>query len=154
MVWTARDYYHSTEKRTKMYDHVKQLAGRFSTLFVGYSLVDYNFNNIYYELQESLGEYLARSYPVIPVPANKAPYIDRDYERRDMVLIDDKFDTFFLSRTDHACLLSGDTLAIALEELARPDVVQLLGAYARNLPPGVQAELHASGFPIPWSPVE
>ncbi|MBN2286271.1 MAG: SIR2 family protein [Tissierellales bacterium] len=48
MVLTAKDYYFSTKKRRKMYEHIKQLAGRFSTLFIGYSLVDYNFNNIYY----------------------------------------------------------------------------------------------------------
>ncbi len=54
MVLTAKDYYSSTKKRSEMYSRIRQLAGRFSTVFAGYSLVDYNFNNIYYELREYL----------------------------------------------------------------------------------------------------
>lgn len=149
MVLTARDYYHSMKKRKKMYEHIKQLAGKFSTLFMGYSLVDYNFNNIYYELQETLGEYLARSYSVIPVPANKAPYLDRVYERRDIALFDDKFDTFMLSLVDHAGLLSSKVVETVVEELSRTDVVQRLGNYARNLPPVIQTEIGKKGIVIP-----
>lgn len=149
MVLTAKDYYYSTKKRKKMYEQVKQLAGKFSTLFVGYSLVDYNFNNIYYELQETLGDYLARSYSVIPVPSHKARYLQRVYQRRDITLLDDKFDTFLIALANEAGVLTSAATSLTIEELSRPNVVQRLGLYARGLPVPIIDELTAKSITIP-----
>jgi hypothetical protein len=150
MVLTAKDYYHSMKKRKLMYDQIRQLVGKVSTLFVGYSLVDYNFNNIYYELQETLGNYLARSYSVFPVPAHKSRYLERVYQQRDIALIDDKFDTFFLILSHEAGFVNGQVQDMTLEELSRPNVVQSLGpTYARRLPPNIQTELTNRSIEIP-----
>jgi hypothetical protein len=148
MVLTAKDYYHSMKKRRQIYDHIAALAGEFSTLFVGYSLNDYNFNNLYYELQETLREYLSRSYSVTPVPKNQAVYLRRVYERRDISLIDDKFDTFMISLVQAASRFSPEARRVTIEELIRPNVVQQLGSYAENLPADIKAELMAKGVVI------
>lgn len=148
MVLTAKDYYHSMKKRRQMYDHIGALAGRFSTLFVGYSLNDYNFNNLYYELQETLREFLSRSYSVTPVPKNQAVYLHRVYERRDISLIDDKFDTFMISLVQAANRFSPEARRVTIEELLRPNVVQQLGSYVEHLPLDIKAELTAKGVVI------
>jgi hypothetical protein len=150
MVLTAKDYYASTKKRAEMYSRIKHLAGRFSTVFVGYSLVDYNFNNLYYELRATLEDYLARSYSVIPIPSHKARYLTRVYQRRDIELVDDKFDTFMCRLVDAAGLLVGSTLDLAVEELMRPHVLHRFGsAYSSKLPPAILTELKLRGVTLP-----
>lgn len=149
MVLTAKDYYESTKTREKMYAHVTTLAERFCTLFVGYSLVDYNFNNIYFELQERLEKYLAESWSVIPVPAHKAYYMNEVYSRRSITLIDDKFDTFLIRLAFEAGLMDLPTTDLTVGELLRPQVVQALGTYARALPPTIAAEVQNKGVAIP-----
>jgi hypothetical protein len=150
MVLTAKDYYYSTKKRGEMYARIQQLAGRLSTVFVGYSLVDYNFNNIYYELRESLGDYLARSYSVIPIPSHKKKYLDRVYQRRDIEIIDDKFDTFLCHLALQAGLLTGLAFDVAVEELARPHVLHRVGGtYVQKLPAPLLTALTGKGLTIP-----
>ncbi len=149
MVLTAKDYYFSTKKRQEIYSRVRSLAGEFSTLFVGYSLVDYNFNNIYYELRESVGDYLARSYTVIPIPSHKEKYLHRVYRRRDIELIDDKFDTFLVSLCEQAGTLDGPLFDVTVEELARPHVVQRIGAYSSHFPDAIKSELNSRGISTP-----
>jgi len=149
MVLTAKDYFNSTKKRVEIYSHIRSLAGRFSTLFVGYSLVDYNFNNIYYEIRDTLNDYMARSYSVIPVPSNKSKYIDRVYSRRDIELVDDKFDTFMAALIEQSGMLTPEAIDLAVDELARPHVVARLGTYAQGLPREVQNRLIARGVAIP-----
>jgi SIR2-like domain len=149
MVLTAKDYFNATKKRVEIYNRIKHLAGKFSTLFVGYSLVDYNFNNIYYELRDQLDDFMARSYTVIPVPSNKAKYMDRVYSKRDIELIDDKFDTFIAALVEQAGFMSPAVKDLAIEELKRPQVVTRLGTYAQGLPPTIQSDLISSGIAIP-----
>jgi hypothetical protein len=149
MVLTAKDYFNATKKRVEIYNRVKHLAGKFSTLFVGYSLVDYNFNNIYYELRDQLDDFMARSYTVIPVPGNKAKYMDRAYSKRDIELIDDKFDTFIAALVEQAGFMTPTVRSFAIEELKRPQVVPKLGTYAQGLPIAMQTDLIANGIAIP-----
>jgi hypothetical protein len=149
MVLTPRDYYYSTKKRIHIYDRIQKLAQKFSTLFVGYSLVDYNFNNIYYELQENLRNYLARSYSVIPVAPHKSKYLERVYQKRGIVLIDDKFDTFCVALVDAAGAMTPELQRFLVDALARPNVVQKLGSYASQLPQSIRDDLTARGISVP-----
>jgi hypothetical protein len=149
MVLTAKDYYYSTKKRGEMYRRIQQLAGKLSTVFVGYSLVDYNFNNIYYELRDSLGDYLARSYSVIPIPSHKEPYLTRVYQRRDIELLDDKFDTFLCGLVETAGLLKSGAFDLTIEELMRTHVLSRLGSHAKKLPVKILDELIKRGLTIP-----
>jgi len=134
LVLTPRDYYLSIKKRRAMYDHIKKLSERFVTLFVGYSLTDYNFNNIYYELHGTLKEYVMQSYTVFPVDKEKADHIKRVYAGRNITLIDDMFDTFMLTLAAETGLLSGPACDVAADELARPSVLSKLKTYASALP--------------------
>jgi hypothetical protein len=149
LVLTPRDYYVSIKKRRAMYDHIKQLAERFATLFVGYSLTDYNFNNIYYELHGTLQDYVMQSYTVFPVDKEKADHIRRVYARRNITLIDDMFDTFMLTLAGEAGLLSGETCDVAADELARPSVLPKLKTYASALPECVRDRLRSRRIAVP-----
>lgn len=148
LVLTPKDYYNSTTKRKHIYDEIRDLAGKFSTLFIGYSLVDYNFNNIYYELREKLQDYLSRSYSVGPLAPHKKNYMEQVYERRDIRLIDDKFDSFVLRLADELGFLSDRAVFdLVIAELIRPEVLNRLGPqYQADLPPSVRHELTARGY--------
>jgi hypothetical protein len=147
LVLTARDYYNSTTKRKRIYDEIRDLAGKGSTLFIGYSLVDYNFNNIYYELQEKLQDYLSRSYSVGPLAPHKKHYMEQVFQRRDIKLIDDKFDSFMIRLASEAELLRDpEVFEVVVAELSRPEVVNRLGGqYVNELPSEVRNELVARG---------
>ncbi|MDR3636359.1 MAG: SIR2 family protein [Isosphaeraceae bacterium] len=147
LVLTARDYYNSTTKRKRIYDEVRELAGNFSTLFIGYSLVDYNFNNIYYELGEKLRDYLSRSYSVGPVAPHKKHYLEQVFQRRDIKLIDDKFDSFVIRLADKVGVLAApEVFEVVIAELSRPEVLNRLGSqYINELPSAVRNELVARG---------
>lgn len=151
LVLTPKDYYLSTQKRKDMYDHIKKLAGKFSTLFVGYSLEDYNFNNIFHELQDTLGKYLAQSYTVMPVSAPKARHMEKVYPLRGITLIDDKFDTFMIKLADSAGSLINQAASTTVEELNRPNVLTRLGAYADALPTQITGSLAKSAASSPGS---
>jgi hypothetical protein len=149
LVLTPRDYYLSITKRRAMYDYIKQLAERFCTLFVGYSLTDYNFNNIYYELRGTLQDYVMQSYTVFPVDKQKADHINRVYAQRNITLIDDTFDTFMLTLASEAGLLTGTASDVAADELARPSVLAKLRSYASTLPESVRETLRSRGITMP-----
>jgi hypothetical protein len=128
LVLTPKDYYNSTTKRKRIYEEIKELAGKVSTLFIGYSLIDYNFNNIYYELRDKMQDYLSRSYSVGPLASHKRTYMEQVYQRRDIHLIDDKFDSFMIRLADEIGLLgTAEVFDLVIAELARPDVLNRLG---------------------------
>jgi len=141
MVLTPRDYSLSIKKRGAIYHHIRQLAESFVTVFVGYSLADYNFNNLYYELQSTLQEYVLQSYAVLPIPAQKAKYMERSYAERRITLIDDKSDTFMLSLAHEAGLLTERVCEVAVDELSRPSVLSRIGAYGDSIPRCVRDRL-------------
>lgn len=143
MVLTPRDYYFSIQKRRAIYDHIRELAQSFVTIFVGYSFDDYTFNNIFYELQTTLHEYLLQSYAVVPVPIQKAKYMERSYAERRITLINDKAETFLLSLAHQAGLLTEHVSDVAVEELLRPAVLTRLGSYAASLPEPIRDRMPA-----------
>lgn len=147
LVLTAKDYYHSTTKRRKMYNEIRELTGKFSTLFVGYSLTDYNFNNIFYELRDVLQDFLARSYSVGPISPSKRKYLEAVYTRRDIQLIDEKFDTFMINLADEFGLLNDNKIVdLIIKELAKPNVADRLGQqYQSGLPQIIKNELSVRG---------
>ena len=54
-VLTLRDYWESGRKHRALYERIKSLISDGIVLFVGYSLTDYNFNNLLFEIEEDLG---------------------------------------------------------------------------------------------------
>jgi len=151
LVLTARDYYNSTTKRKRINSEIRDLASKYSTLFIGYSLVDYNFNNIYYELGESLKTYLSRSYSVGPLAPHKKSYMEQVFQRRDITMIDDKFDSFVIRLADEfGFLATPGVFDLLITEFSRPDVVNRLGSqYVAELPSKIRNELIARGLVTP-----
>jgi len=138
MVLTKKDYFRSVQKRSAIYGHIRELAQSYVTLFLGYSLEDYSFNNLYYELQTMRDDYFPQSYTVQPLRQQKAEYMRRSYAKRHMTLIDDMAETFIMSLTDASGLLTDDVQATAIDELARPAVRDRLREYAASLPEPVR----------------
>ncbi len=98
MVITSRDYFESEDLRKGMYARIEELARNNTTLFVGYSLNDYTFRNIYFRLFSNLGEYKMRSYCVglVGNPTQFRWMSTTFNENFNTTLIDDTFDTFML----------------------------------------------------------
>ena len=112
-------------------------------MFIGYSLTDYTFNNIYYELQEELGGYLRRSYSVSPLYSEKKIYLESVLKKRRIELIDEKFDTFMLILSDEFNLLDNPkVMKVIVQELSREGVIEKLGSiYINRLPEVLRIEL-------------
>lgn len=98
MVITSRDYLDSEELRKAMYARIRDLARDNTTVFVGYSLADYTFRNIFYRLFSELGEWTMRSFNVGPVSsALQFQWMSRSFDANfKTTLVDDHFDTFML----------------------------------------------------------
>lgn len=67
MVLTSQDYAHSEHLRRDIYTAIRSLASTNTTVFVGYSLADYTFRNMYYRLFLDLGSWAYQSYAVTPM---------------------------------------------------------------------------------------
>jgi hypothetical protein len=98
MVLTSIDYFESEKKRPKIFTAVKYLSGQCTTLFVGYSMNDYTFRNIYFTLYSQLGQWTKRSYSVTPYDSPKrlqwsARAMDKNFNT---TVLDDSFDSFML----------------------------------------------------------
>ena len=141
LVLTQKDYHLSIQKRQAIYSHIRELAQSHVTLFIGYSLEDYSFNNLYYELQAARQEYMPQSYAVQPLRREKAPYMTRSYASRRITLVDDKAEPFMVSLAHRAELLSDIVSDVAVTELSRPDVLKRLGEYADSLPASIRERL-------------
>jgi SIR2-like protein len=101
MVLTSLDYFESERIRKAIYESVRSLARDCSTVFVGYSLNDHTFRNIFYTLYQELGQWAARSYSVGPI--DNPTYeewltrsMDENFKTR---VINESFDTFMLRLT-------------------------------------------------------
>jgi hypothetical protein len=102
MILTSKDYFESEQKREKIYQDIKSLAKECSTIFIGYSMQDYTFRNMYYKLTEKLGSWMKESFNVgTMTQQNKhekyGQWITRSMEKNfNTTLISDTFDTFML----------------------------------------------------------
>jgi len=103
MVLTSLDYFKSEGIRKSIFDAIRSLAKECSTVFVGYSLSDYTFRNIFYTLYEELGQWASRSYSVGPIS-------DPTYERWLMRSMDENYKTRVVNESFDTCMLR---LAIA-----------------------------------------
>lgn len=98
MVLTSEDYYKSKKVRAKIYDAIRSISRECTTLFVGYSLADYTFKNLFYDLNAELGGWASRSYSIGPDDQSlrfgwRSKSMDRAFNT---TLINDYFDTFML----------------------------------------------------------
>lgn len=101
MVLTSQDYFKSEKLRKDMYGAIRALANDCSTVFIGYSLTDYTFRNIFYTLYEELGQWTSRSYSVGPIDNPQyRKWLTRSMEDNfKTYVIDETFDTFMLRLT-------------------------------------------------------
>ncbi len=136
MVVTSVDYFHSENLRGGMFDALRTLARECTTVFVGYSLDDFTFRNIFYTLQAEQGDWSSRAYSVAPIAdplylrwLSRA--MDRNFKT---TVLDDTFDGFMLRLAAARGPLEG-TLRDAVAErwdTARADN----GDYLAGLRPG------------------
>lgn len=98
MVVTSLDYFESERIRPKMYQAIRALCETCTTVFIGYSMADYTFRNIFYRLYSNLGEWTARSYSIGPVsPDLRFDWMARSLDKSfNTTLINDAFDTFMI----------------------------------------------------------
>lgn len=101
MVITSQDYFMSDQIRPKMYEVIRSLARESTTLFIGYSMADYTFRNIYYDLFAQRGEWTMRSFSVAPETNDlKFSWMCTNFDKFfNTTLINDGFDTFMLRLT-------------------------------------------------------
>jgi hypothetical protein len=66
MIITSQDYFQSGVFRTAIYGEIKKHAQASSTVFIGYSLNDYTFRNIYYAIARELGMWAQKAYGISP----------------------------------------------------------------------------------------
>jgi len=98
LIITAKDYFDSIGLRPEMYKVLNSLVKESSTLFIGYSMDDYTFRNIYYGVHDQLGSWKKRSYNVAPVK-NELLYnwteraLDQDFNT---TAINSSFDAFMM----------------------------------------------------------
>jgi hypothetical protein len=98
MVLTSVDYFESERIPPKMYEEIRNLARGNTTLFIGSSLQDFTFRNIFYRLYAELGQWTARSYSVAPVHSEQQlELMTRSLDRNfNTTVLNDGFDTFLL----------------------------------------------------------
>ena len=98
MVLTSLDYFESERIRPKMYNEIRTLGESCTTVFIGYSMTDYTFRNIFYRLYSDLGQWAVRSYSITPVaPERKYRLMARSLDKSfNTTLVDDTFDGFML----------------------------------------------------------
>ncbi len=98
MVLTSLDYFESEGLRNGVYEEIRSLARECSTVFIGYSMNDYTFRNIYYRLYAELGDWASRSFSVTPVePDYRFQWMANSMARNfNTTMIQDNFDTFML----------------------------------------------------------
>ncbi|MEK7727296.1 MAG: SIR2 family protein, partial [candidate division KSB1 bacterium] len=98
MVLTSEDYFNSKQSRAKIFEAIKELAQEHITLFVGYSLNDFTFRNLFYDLYSELGKSAKRLFSVLPDNDELRFEWDAIAKQKffNTTLINDYFDTFML----------------------------------------------------------
>jgi hypothetical protein len=99
LIITSKDYFDSVGLRPKLYKEINSLVKECSTLFIGYSLDDYTFKNIYYGAQNADGTWINKCYCVSPT---KDPLY---YKWAKNALIND-FNTELLNTTFDSLLIN------------------------------------------------
>lgn len=98
MILTSLDYYESEGLRRSIYDAIRSQARDCSTVFIGYSLTDYTFRNIFYGLYQQLKQWTRRSYTVGPID-NRVYEAWLEQSMREnfkTTVVNETFDTFML----------------------------------------------------------
>jgi SIR2-like domain len=97
MVLTSQDYFLSKDIRKGMYDAIRALVRSNTTVFVGYSLADYTFRNMYYQLFMDLGDWAHGCYSIAPVsPPQLLVWKSKAMASLNTVLLDTSFDAFMV----------------------------------------------------------
>jgi hypothetical protein len=97
MVITSQDYAESERIRKNMYTAIKSLASTSTTVFVGYSLADYTFRNLYYSLFVQLGVWAQQSYATNPMESDLLfQWKSKAMLQLNTTLINTNFDPFML----------------------------------------------------------
>lgn len=98
MVLTSKDYAISQRIRKEIYEEIKNLTKQYTTVFVGYSLADYTFRNIFYELNSEMLEWTQHGYSISPVaPELKFEWMSQSMKDNfNINLINLSFDVFML----------------------------------------------------------
>ncbi|MFN7935080.1 MAG: SIR2 family protein [Bryobacteraceae bacterium] len=100
MVLTSQDYALSEEIRGGMYKAIRSLAKSSTTVFVGYSLADYTFRNLYYRLYLDLADWSHRCYSIAPIdPPILFEWKSKAMEKMNTKLLNTTFDAFMLHLT-------------------------------------------------------
>lgn len=101
MVLSSLDYFESEKIRPRIYSEIRGLSKHCTTLFMGYSMTDYTFRNIYYRLYQELGQWAVRSYSVTPIrPILKYQWMSRSLDKNfNTTVVNDTFDTFMVRLT-------------------------------------------------------
>jgi hypothetical protein len=101
MVLTSLDYFESERIRKNIYKEVRSLSKDCSTVFIGYSLNDHTFRNIFYTLYEKLRQWKSESYCIGPIsdPLYEKWFTRSMKENFKINVINESFDTFMLRLT-------------------------------------------------------
>ena len=97
MVLTSQDYAESEGLRKGIYAAISSLAANNTTVFVGYSLGDYTFRNMYYWLTAKLGSWQHHSFSVAPYESDLLlEWKSKSMASLKTTLINETFDAFML----------------------------------------------------------
>jgi hypothetical protein len=97
MVLTSQDYAESDRIRKNIYTAIRSLAASSTTVFVGYSLADYTFRNLYYRLMLELGVWTNKSFATGPMDSELLfEWKSKSMSRLNTTLINTTFDAFML----------------------------------------------------------
>jgi SIR2-like domain len=98
MVITSQDYALSEKIRSGIYAAIRSLASTSTTVFIGYSLADYTFRNMYYRLLLDLGEWSHQCYSVAPIDDELLfTWKSNAMAELNTTLINTSFDAFMLN---------------------------------------------------------
>lgn len=98
MVVTSADYFESERLRHGMFEQLRTLARECTTLFIGYSLEDFTFRNIFYTLHAEEGDWTSRAYSVGPIDHPlRLQWLSRAMDRSyNTTVLDDTFDALLV----------------------------------------------------------
>lgn len=104
MVLTSLDYFESERIRKDIFKEIKAWAQDCTTVFVGYSMTDFTFRNIFYTLYAELGQWANRSYSVNPnTNALHEQWLSRAMEEGFKTrVMNETFDSFMLKLLLHS----------------------------------------------------
>ena len=113
MVLTSQDYAVSEGIRKEIYSAIRSLASTRPAVFVGYSLADYTFRNMYYRLFLELGIWAHQSFATHPMDNDLLfGWKSKSMSHLNTTLVNTTFDAFMLH-----LVKSRGTLHPALKEL-------------------------------------